>query len=439
MIVQNEKPLHWAEAFGLSALVHVGFAYFVLTAVVDVGAVFDLQERETQDVQITSLSIDTKTVFSAEIGAGDTAGDGVDTLQPVGASLVVEAQSEGQNAEAITVEDGLQDIAAHETLDPVSPSDAQTAITPADTAVETKTASTAPAIGPETISPLRPVNPSAAPVAPAPTQPAAELANTTTSTTSVPTATVAQQVSRAPVVQAAVSQSPVTQAVAQAETLGTPAPAPRPAAPDAIIPDPLAADLIARIRASVGTTCMIAIPQQQNGSVSLQIYAANEAAVGPYTDEILAGLTPRPPQSTVLVDPRQCAALDYIRATAGYPTGPMALGLDATRIESGTELTGRLSGTGGRNITLVLVDDNGVAQDLGNYLTVGVNTARFAAPLRRAGAARDTRQLLLAIGTTTRPASSTRQNGQLAEDYFGALTSEIEGRATITVAPFDVR
>ncbi|MEL6640521.1 MAG: hypothetical protein AAFP98_04280 [Pseudomonadota bacterium] len=184
---------------------------------------------------------------------------------------------------------------------------------------------------------------------------------------------------------------------------------------------------------------MIAIPQQQNGTVGLQIFAADDAAVGAYSNEILAGLSPRPPQSTILVDPRQCAALDYIRGTAGYPTGPMALGLDAARIDSGTELTGRLSGTGGRNITLVLVDDNGVTQDLGNYLTVGVNTARFAAPLRRAGVARDTRQLLLAIGTATRPTSSSRQNGQLAEDYFGALTTEIAGRATITVAPFDVR
>ncbi len=439
MIVQNEKPLHWAEAFGLSALVHVGFAYFVLTAVVDVGAVFDLKERETPEVQITSLSIDTRNVFSAEIGSGETGGDGADTLQPVGASLVVDAQTDGQETEAIAVEDGLQDITKRETLAPVSPSDALDAIAPADTATESETASTAPAIGPETISPLRPVNPTAAPVASAPTQPASQLADTVTTASAAPFTTVAEPVSQARVVQTTQSQSPVTQAIAQAETLGTPAPAPRPAAPDAVIPDPLAADLIARIRASVGATCMIAIPLQQNGTVSLQIYAANEAAVGPYTDEILAGLTPRPPQSTILVDPRQCAALDYIRATAGYPTGPMALGLDAPRIESGTELTGRLSGTGGRNITLVLVDDNGVAQDLGNYLTVGVNTARFAAPLRRAGAARDTRQLLLAIGTATRPTSSTRQNGQLAENYFGALTSEIEGRATITVAPFDVR
>ncbi len=439
MIVQHDKPLHWAEAFGLSALVHVVFAYFILTAVVDVGAVFDLQERDAPEVQITSLSIDSQSVFSAEIGVGDTAGDGIDTLQPVGAARVVEDASDPQTADAILENDSSTTIEQPETLTPVTSTNIPDALAPVGDVDATQTAATAPAIGPETISPLRPANPNAAPIGAASTQPATNLADVVTPPAGSLTPTVAPQVSPAPVVQTALSQSPVTQEVEQANTRGAPAPAPQPAAPDAARPDPLAADLIARIRASVGATCMIAIPQQQNGTVSLQVYAANESAVGPYTDEILAGLSPRPPQSTVLIDPRQCAALDYIRATAGYPTGPMALGLDAARIDSGTELTGRLSGTGGRNITLVLVDDNGVAQDLGNYLTVGVNTARFAAPLRRAGTARDTRQLLLAIGTATRPASSTRQNGQLAEDYFGALTSEIEGRATITLAPFDVR
>ncbi len=439
MIVHPEKPLHWAEAFGLSALVHVVFAYFILTAVVDVGAVFDLQEPAAPEVQITSLSIDTQSVFSTEIGSGDTSGRGADTLQPVGAAVVVEAADAGTDAPESTVDESAPTLAPIETLTPVTAADRPDPATASSDPALAEAPATAPAIGPETVSPLRPVTPTIAPAPPTPTQPAAVVAETPTPQSDAVVPTVAATVPQAPIAQTGLVQTPTSETTAEAETKGTPAPAPQPAVQDAVVPDPLAADLIARIRASVGATCMIAIPQQQNGTVSLQVYAADDAAVGPYVDEIFAGLTPRPAQSTVLIDPRQCAALDYIRATVGYPTGPMALGLDAARIDSGTELTGRLSGTGGRNITLLLIDDNGVAQDLGNYLTVGVNTARFAAPLRRAGARRDTRQLLLAIGTATRPVSSSRQNGQLAETYFSALTDEINGRATITIAPFDVR
>ena len=217
-----------------------------------------------------------------------------------------------------------------------------------------------------------------------------------------------------------------------------PAAAPAPSQPAQ--PDPLAADLINRIRASLGETCLIAIPQQTaEGAISLTIYTANDTAAAPYADEILADLTPRPDLQTVLIDPRQCAALDYIRQSAAYPTSPMTLNLDVTRINSGEELTGRLAGTGGRNITMLVVDDNGVTQDLGQYLSVAVNTARFAAPLRRAGAARDTQQLLIAIGTPARPIAANVQNGQRADDYFTALAAEIGGNAPMVLVPFDVQ
>ncbi len=421
MIVVHEKPLHWVEAFGLSALLHVGLTFIVFTSVVDVGTLFDTERPVAEDVQITSLSVDIDTVFSPDIGSGDANGAGANDLAPVEPELI-------EVPAAVVTETLSPEATAPEVAEAVA-----VAATTADAQAAAETLDTIQAaVAPVTLSPLRPQNPVAALVA-APTVDVAQPVARTPSTSPAPTALALQPT--APVSTATTQAADVT----PFENVAAAAPPPLPAAPTPTDTDPLAEELITRIRDSVAATCLIAVPQQANGGVSLQVYAADEAAVGPYVDEILTGLSPRPPLSTALIDQRQCAALDYIRNTVGYPTGPMALGLDATRIESGTELTGRLSGTGGRNITLLLIDDNGVTQDLGNYLTVGVNTARFAAPLRRAGPARDTRQLLVAIGTATRPASSSRQNGRLAEDYFGALTEEVAERATITIAPFDVR
>ena len=417
MIVVHEKPLHWVEAFGLSALLHVGLTYIVFTSVVDVGTFFEAERDTPADVQITSLAVDIDTVFSADIGTGSTPGNGPESLAPVTPDL---SESAAPAVETLAPEATAPELA------PVSaaPIVAAIAQAPASSAPPPATATT-----PISRSPLRPVNSTAVLAEPQAT------AAHTLSDTYAPTPQSGGAPQAAPNAMAPL----VAEAIKPIQPTPSPAPAPLPATATSSETDPLAEELIARIRNSVAATCLIALPQQQNGGVSLQVFAADEGVVGPYVDDILSGLSPRPPLTTALIDPRQCAALDYIRSTAGYPSGPMALGLDIARIDSGSELTGRLSGTGGRNITLLLVDDNGVTQDLGNYLTVGSNTARFAAPLRRSGPARDTRQLLLAIGTATRPASSSRQNGQLADDYFDALSAEIATSATITIAPFDVR
>lgn len=398
MMYTPEKPIHWAEAFGLSALLHVGLVYLLLNTVIDLDTIFAPADTPPAELQITSLAIDSGTLTGAEPGAGGASPATPQTLAP------------------ITSQD-----AALNPVDPAAPGPEVTELPPvtqqAQVAAVTTPQAVAPvvaAMAPPPISALRPETPTLAPTAPA--DPAS--------------AGTVQPVPPTP--------SEPAQPEAPAPTAPPPAPAPPPSAPAE--PDPVAADLIERIRNALSETCLIAIPQlTANGRIGLTVYTADEATVAPYADRILADLTPRPALQTVLIDPRQCAALDFIRQGAAYPTSPMTLELDASRIASGDLLTGRLTGTGGRNITLLVVDDNGVTQDLGQYLNVAVNTARFAAPLTRAGTARDTRQLLIALATPARPAAVTAQNGQLAADYFGSLTTEVGAGAPIVLAPFNVQ
>ena len=392
MITQPEKPLHWAEAFGLSALVHVLVAYGLFSTVIDVASIFDVPEQRAPSLQITSLSVDSATLNSPDIGAGSDAVTTPDVLAPVAEAIAATAPvADSAPASTGTVPERIAPVA------PAQP-------VPAD------------------ISPLRPETPRLA-ASPQPVE--------------APAAPAQPALSPDP------GDAAETIAAADLPSAENPAtPPPSQAAPPASSaePDPIATDLINRIRAQAAETCLIALPRQTaDGGVSLQVFTATESAAGPFAEAILDGLTPRPPQTTFLVDPRQCAALDYIRQSVGYPTSPMSVGLDIAQIPSGTELTGRISDTGGRNVSLLLVDDNGVVQDLGGYLTVAVNTARFAAPLRRVGAVRDTRQLLIALGTPGRPATISTENGQAAETYFDSLSAEIGGNAALALIPFEVR
>ena len=199
-------------------------------------------------------------------------------------------------------------------------------------------------------------------------------------------------------------------------------------------------ELVSRIRANVSDTCLIAIPQQAaDGAPELVIVTASEADVAPYAEAILDGVEPRPGQRSVLLDPRQCAVLDYVRQNRSYPAFRMSFGLAADQIDSGDQLVGAVGGTAGRYVSLLLIDDNGVVQDLGQYLSFAGDEARFDVPLRRAGSARDTKQLLVAIGTNSRPQSVDVQNGQLAADYFEALNAEVGNNVPIVMLPFDVR
>ncbi|MFL4472326.1 hypothetical protein ACERZ8_21470 [Tateyamaria armeniaca] len=99
-----------------------------------------------------------------------------------------------------------------------------------------------------------------------------------------------------------------------------------------------------------------------------------------------------------------------MRASDGYPANRIGLSLDTATLVSGDELTGRVLGAGGLFVTLLLVDDNGVVQDLAPFVSLDGNVPVFQAPVARAGASRATRQVLVAIGTQARTAGPVGQH-----------------------------
>lgn len=199
------------------------------------------------------------------------------------------------------------------------------------------------------------------------------------------------------------------------------------------------ADLLRRIRSAPPQPCFLALPRGDGDTgVGLALVANSQTAIETFNDTVLTNEDSALRQTRTFVDNRQCPALEYIRQNQDYPASRLGLSLTSTVVPSGGRLTGTLRGTAGRYLTLLLIDNNGVVQDLQRFLTFSGNVTRFDVPVTRAGPPRDTGQILLAIATRT-PAPVLRDRaGRLAADVFGGLTGPIADQAALGVATFDV-
>ena len=199
-------------------------------------------------------------------------------------------------------------------------------------------------------------------------------------------------------------------------------------------------DLVGAIRDRLAEPCLIAMPQTLGSDqVQLTVLGADDRAVSTLFAEVAADVAVPLTERSVLLDSRQCPALDFARAAPTYPALPLGLTIETADLASGDRLRGRVTGAGADPVSLLLIDDNGVVQDLRRFSLQAGEALDFDVPVRRADAPRDTSQLLIALATPSRPETLTRQAGRLAEDVFPDLRSEIGATARIGVIPFFLR
>ncbi|SFJ83058.1 hypothetical protein [Jannaschia pohangensis] len=214
---------------------------------------------------------------------------------------------------------------------------------------------------------------------------------------------------------------------------GTTAPAP-PSVQDIAV-----SALIGRVAATPGQSCALALPRRAGSDgASLALIGSDGGALDALARDVLSGDLAETPQTRDFIDGRQCPVLDWVAQTQDYPATRLGLRLDARVVDSGTALTGIVQGVGGRFLTLLLIDDNGVVQDLAPFTTISGNLARFDAPVTRDGVSRDTRQVVLALATRTAPSALRGRMGQLAQDVFTGLPDDLS-RAILAVETVDVR
>lgn len=489
---RDGRAIHWAEAFGLSAAVHVGVVFFALDFINDIRFLPDTEDQRP-DLLVTSLVLDADTLAAATQVAPETAPGALDETDPetlddvdpetlTGATPDTETAAapeelaalepeqaetlapeepealepetpealEPETPEALEPETPDPVVAEPLTPEPVTPEpETPEAVTPdtltadaPDLTPEPLTPLEPAPLAPQALSPLRPQNDTVAALAPlagggterlTATAPSVGTADRLTATT--PTIT--------PNAVAPVTSGSV-QTVAPRVTRPTlaPPPLPRPAVAPPLpgSPEAVVGELVAKIRARVGDTCLVAVPQTAaDGAPELVMLSSSETAIADFAAAVLDGVDPRPGQRAVLLDPRQCDALNYVRENPSYPAFRLTVGLATDQLSGQASLQGAIGRAGGNYVSLLLIDDNGVVQELNQYLTFAAGEARFDVPVRRAGNARDTSQLLFAVVSTSRPRTLTEQNGQEAAVFFQALRQELGAGAPIVMIPFDLR
>lgn len=476
---RNSSAFGWMGAFGASAVAHAALIAGILAAY---GSALRVPEPEADRPEFTitleRLDADTLAGIIEQDGAAgsesDTPSDTTepapetdinspeaDPLEPV-APDPVEVAVEPEPApepepvpEPETPEPEVPEAIPPEELSPeeVAPVEAEVAATPEPIAPEAITPGPIEA-EPLIATPIAPDDPDLNPILPETVEatslspsglegtalsPVTPLASTATAL-----APVAPQSNGA---LAAITPPPSTAQTVTAINR-PPAPAPvstqptaaRPPAPPPTAQDLAIGDLIGRIRAEVSSECLIALPRRDGpDGVGLAMIAAQDSAMETFAQTVLTAEDEDIRQTRTLVDPRQCPALTYIRQNLDYPATRMGLRIDNLEIASGDRMTGVLRGGTGRYITLLLVDDNGVVQDLQRFLSFSGNLARFDVPMTRDGPTRDTSQILLAIATKRPPDVIKARNGQVAQDVFTGLDGELGPEANLAVATIDVR
>ncbi|MFQ6549992.1 hypothetical protein AADZ90_018755 [Aestuariibius sp. 2305UL40-4] len=426
--MRRESPLRWIEAFGFSLLFHAG----ILAALVGIyrQAIFISEARENEvEIVVTNVAFDTA-FLDAEDGAGGDP-ETVDGTEPDGADAVeADAPEEAEAEVAETVEPEApeeadaepSETAESETADPVEPEETQS--------IEDQIAG----LEPEPVAPITPES-SPSPILPdqnliavAPVQPQAERVAAVTGTGSSNVDDGGPGAGRiAPVAPRTTIAAP--SAIPTAQPAAEPSPEAR-----------TVNALVQRIREQLADACLVALPQRTgDGGARLTLIAPDEETIQSFSQAVLPGLEPQPSERDVLIDTRQCAAVRFIREQPDYPVGRLSIVLASDRVESGGRLIGAISGAAGRYVTLLLVDDNGVVQDLNRFLTFVGGETRFDVPVTRSGPPRDTGQILLALATSGRPSTIEERGGQLAEDVFPPLSEELGENAVTGMIPFSVR
>lgn len=406
----------WFGAFTVSGLVH-GALLAGLMGVYGRFLVPPPPERDPTAFLVTLERLDSDTLAGTAEVPGEAGGENEDPADPPPSEAedleTLEAETPiGTEAEAAEAETIVPETVTPETAEP-APVEPETVAAEAMTAV-----------------PIAPDDPDLSPIVPETVAAAQTVAPAATGDqTLTPDAPAMQTVTALNTAPQAPPTAPVGAAARPAASR------PPPSAQDLAI-----GDLIGRIRAATADPCLIALPRRDGADgVGLALVSAQDGAMELFAQEALTAEDAALRQTRTLVDPRQCPALNYIRQNRDYPATAMGLRIDTPEVQSGGRLTGVLRGAAGRYVTLLLIDDNGVVQDLQRFLAFSGNLARFDVPVTRAGPSRDTSQLLLAIATRRPPDAIRARIGRLAQDVFTGLEGELASGAALAVATFDVR
>jgi len=197
------------------------------------------------------------------------------------------------------------------------------------------------------------------------------------------------------------------------------------------------------IRGYGGGDCFIALPAvAPDGIVTFQTFGRDKAREDQFR-QALAGIDELKTEisSGDVADP-QCLALGFARATQRYPGFSLVIDLNEDEMASGEKLSGKVLNAKGRDLHLLLVDDEGTVQSIDSFLSAGEGGDRaFSVPLTLTGGPVATKQILMAIATNP-PLWGLDKISEPAADFFRELATQVEAShadVDLAVEGFNVR
>ncbi|MFN3145140.1 MAG: hypothetical protein ACE368_07645 [Paracoccaceae bacterium] len=200
------------------------------------------------------------------------------------------------------------------------------------------------------------------------------------------------------------------------------------------------AELITRIRDAETDPCLLTIPRRsgENG-IGLALLSSSDGAMVAFSETVLTEEDEGIVQTRTLVDERQCPALAFFQLNRDYPASRLGIRLETPTVVSGQSLTGVLRGIASRDFMLLLIDNNGVVQDLTRFASVNGDFARFEVPMTRVGPNRDTASILIALASRESLDPVRQRMGRLAEEVLSGLSDALSRNAALALASFDLR
>lgn len=180
------------------------------------------------------------------------------------------------------------------------------------------------------------------------------------------------------------------------------------------------------LRGYDGGPCFSALPVlAENGAFQFETFANSRGDLNRFRNGLEKETGTLPGTVMKPVSDAQCQALPFVTAAARYPEFQIYFDLPVRNISSGEVLSGKLGNTSGGFVSLLLIDDEGVVQDLGSFLKFRPGFAGFDIPMTLKGSPVETHQLLMALSTRARLKTLKSLSGQQAEDFFQKLSIEI--------------
>ncbi len=202
-------------------------------------------------------------------------------------------------------------------------------------------------------------------------------------------------------------------------------------------------DVLDVLRAYPVVDCFAALPSlSESNEFHLETFARSTDDLDQFRAALETETQTLPGTVMKPISAAQCDALPFITKSPQYPEFQLYFDLANRDIPSGSQLEGQIGNLTGGFMSLLLIDDDGIVQDLTSFLRFRPGVAEFSIPMTLQGSPVETRQLLMALSTTTRLQTLSGLSGQPADDVFSQLALEIAlqgGGEDIALVAFSVR